>query len=118
MNPKLTLEKLQEAAQKFCETESVFPNQDLFGVTDGKAVGTIIEHKFQKFLEKNYSYNKGSSAKGIDLPDPHINTDIKVTSIKQPQSSCPFKMRNKRYSDWDTTYLFLFTTKQMTAKKK
>ena len=31
------------------------------------------------------------SAKGIDLPSVEINTDIKVTSIKQPQSSCPFK---------------------------
>ncbi|MDD3687291.1 MAG: restriction endonuclease, partial [Bacteroidales bacterium] len=33
----------------------------------------------------------GSSAIGIDLPDAKILTDIKVTSIKQPQSSCPFK---------------------------
>ena len=31
----------------------------------------------------------GSSAKGIDLPS--VDIDIKVTSIKQPQSSCPFK---------------------------
>ena len=31
----------------------------------------------------------GSSANGLDLPS--VNTDIKVTSIKQPQSSCPFK---------------------------
>lgn len=31
----------------------------------------------------------GNSANGLDLPS--INTDIKVTSIKQPQSSCPFK---------------------------
>ena len=30
----------------------------------------------------------GSSANGLDLPS--VNTDIKVTSIKQPQSSCPF----------------------------
>ena len=33
----------------------------------------------------------GSSAKGIDLPSDDILTDIKVTSIKQPQSSCPFR---------------------------
>lgn len=31
----------------------------------------------------------GSSANGLDLPS--VNTDIKVTSIKNPQSSCPFK---------------------------
>ncbi|MBQ9873664.1 MAG: hypothetical protein IJM30_04285 [Thermoguttaceae bacterium] len=35
---------------------------------------------------------------GIDLPDPDIQTDIKVTSIVQPQSSCPFKdSRQKIY---------------------
>ena len=33
----------------------------------------------------------GNSAKGIDLPSDDINVDIKVTSIKQPQSSCPFR---------------------------
>ncbi|MEM8525500.1 MAG: restriction endonuclease [Bacteroidota bacterium] len=66
-------------------------NKGLFGVTDGKAVGTYIEHKFQAHLSEHYIYEKGSSAKGIDLPDAHINTDIKVTSIRQPQSSCPFK---------------------------
>lgn len=31
----------------------------------------------------------GNSANGLDLPS--VNTDIKVTSIKQPQSSCPYK---------------------------
>lgn len=31
----------------------------------------------------------GNSAKGIDLPG--LNTDIKVTSVVQPQSSCPYK---------------------------
>ena len=91
MKPKLSIAKLKKAAKEFCESESKHKNKDLFGVTDGKAVGTYIEHKFQAYLEAHYSYIKGSSAKGIDLPNKHINTDIKVTSIKQPQSSCPFK---------------------------
>ena len=70
----------------------------MFGVTDGKAVGTYIEHKFKNYLNKNYIVNIGSSAKGIDLPATNINTDIKVTSIKQPQSSSPFKnARQKIY---------------------
>ena len=63
----------------------------MIGVNDGKAVGTYVEHKFQDFLKENYEFTIGSSSKGIDLPDSHINTDIKVTSIKLPQSSCPFK---------------------------
>jgi hypothetical protein len=63
----------------------------LFGVTDGKAVGTHIEHKFQEHLNSKYETKIGSSALGIDLPSVDILTDIKVTSMKQPQSSCPFK---------------------------
>jgi len=50
-----------------------------------------LAYKFQTYLEKYYTYEKGSSAKGIDLPGKDIYTDIKVTSIKQPQSSCPFR---------------------------
>ena len=42
-------------------------------------------------LEGHYLFERGSSAKGIDLPDPHILTDIKVTSKRQPQSSCPYR---------------------------
>jgi len=38
----------------------------------------------------------GSSAKGIDFPAEEINTDVKVTSIKQPQSSCPFRTAEQK----------------------
>jgi hypothetical protein len=91
MNPNLTIETLKKAAKEFCDTESKYANKDLYGVTDGKAVGTYIEHKFKKYLEDHYTYENGSSAKGIDLPGENIQTDIKVTSKKQPQSSSPFK---------------------------
>jgi hypothetical protein len=87
----LTIEDLLICAKEFCEQESKRPNRDLFGVTDGKAVGTYIEHKFKEFLLSGFDLQVGNSASGIDLPTPEINTDIKVTSIKQPQSSCPFK---------------------------
>lgn len=91
MKPKLTILKLQKEAAIFCKTESEFENFDLFGVTDGKAVGTFVEHKFKHQLAEKYDFVDGSSANGIDLPGTEILTDIKVTSIKQPQSSCPFK---------------------------
>jgi hypothetical protein len=87
----LTIKSLISLAKDFCEQESKIPNTELFGVTDGKAVGAYIEHKFKDFLFEKYDPEIGSSASGIDLPSPEINTDIKVTSIKQPQSSCPFK---------------------------
>ncbi len=88
---KLTTEKLIEEAQLFCVEQSKFQHKELYGVTDGKAVGTLIEHKFQSHLNEKYEVLVGSSAKGMDLPSDDIQTDIKVTSIKQPQSSCPFK---------------------------
>lgn len=91
MKPKLTIKTLIKAAKEFCEKESSFNNEKLYGTTDGKAIGTFIEHKFQKYLQNLYDFEIGSSAKGIDLPGTKIQTDIKVTSKKQPQSSCPFK---------------------------
>ena len=91
MKPKLTILKLIEEAQYFCIEQSKFQHKELFGVTDGKAVGTLIEQKFQKQLQDKFDVVIGSSASGIDLPSTDISTDIKVTSIKQPQSSCPFK---------------------------
>ena len=41
-----------------------------------------------------YSFAPGNSANGIDFPD--MGVDIKVTSIKQPQSSCPFKSARQK----------------------
>jgi len=92
----LTLEKLISSASCFCKEESGKYRSELFGVTDGKAVGTFVEHRFQHFLDTRYDMTVGSSANGLDLPS--IHTDIKVTSIRQPQSSCPFKnSRQKIY---------------------
>lgn len=91
MKPDLTIEALRESAREFCDEESANKDNRLYGVTDGKAIGTYIEHKFQNYLEQSFQYIKGSSAKGIDLPGERIHTDIKVTSIRQPQSSCPFR---------------------------
>lgn len=88
---KLTIKDLIEEAKKFCEKQSEIQYKELFGVTDGKALGTFIEHKFQTGLDEKYIVEIGSSARGIDLPSDDIQTDIKVTSIRQPQSSCPFK---------------------------
>ena len=88
---QLTKENLIEEAQIFCVEQSQLGHAELYGVTDGKAVGTLIEQRFKAHLQLKYELNIGSSAKGIDLPADDIMTDIKVTSNKQPQSSCPFK---------------------------
>lgn len=89
--PVLSIDKLIEEAREFCKIQRKINHIELLGVTDGKAVGTYIEHKFQNYLKDKYIIEIGSSAKGIDLPSENINTDIKVTSVKQPQSSCPYK---------------------------
>jgi hypothetical protein len=103
---------------KFCEQESQTPNGELFGVTDGKAVGTYIEHKFKNFLLSKYDLQVGSSASGIDLPSPEINTDIKVTSIKQPQRPVRSKMRSKNFSGLVTICWCSCMTNMMMRKQK
>lgn len=87
--PILTVPLLLEEARIFSEQESAHPEPTIFGVTDGKAIGTYLEHKFQAHLESKYVHAPGNSASGIDLPG--LAVDLKVTSIRQPQSSCPFK---------------------------
>jgi hypothetical protein len=94
MKPDLTIELLRQEAHNFSQTESQHSEPSLYGVTDGKAVGTYLEHKFQGYLHTKYTYEEGSSAKGIDFPS--LDIDIKVTSIKQPQSSCPFKSARQK----------------------
>ena len=96
MKPKLSIETLKIEAKLFCEEQSKINHKSLIGVTDGKAVGTYIEHLFQEELSKKYDFEVGNSAKGIDFPGENINTDIKVTSIEQPQSSCPFRSSRQK----------------------
>lgn len=88
--PKLTTRSLCKEAKFFSAAESVHPEPALFGTTDGKAIGTYLEHKFGDYLTgQGYSFAVGNAANGLDFPG--LNVDIKVTSIKQPQSSCPFR---------------------------
>lgn len=92
MTKDLDIASLYEAACAFADEQSRVNHTSLIGVTDGKAVGTHVEHLFDKFIKDLYpDIQIGNSAKGIDLPDIRLNCDIKVTSIRQPQSSCPYK---------------------------
>ncbi len=73
-----------EATKEFAREFSASNHHQLRGVTDGKAVGTYIEHKFRDYLAGKgiiRPVDFGSSAKGIDLPS--LDADIKVTSIRQ-----------------------------------
>jgi len=108
--PELTIPLLCDEARHFAEIESTHAEPTLFGVTDGKAVGTYLEHKFKLYLGKKYAYESGSSAKGIDFPK--LGVDIKVTSITQPQSSCPFSSaRQKIYGLGYSLLIFVYEKK-------
>ena len=101
--PTLTVDDLLASARQFAEQVSAHADTALFGVTDGKALGTYLEHKFRHLLQETYSFQGGNSAKGIDFPD--LDVDMKVTSIRQPQSSCPFK--SARQKIWGLGYSLL-----------
>ncbi len=91
----LTIDSLCEQASIFSARESKHSEKSLYGITDGKAVGTYLEHKFKTYLlSTRYSFVEGNSANGIDFPE--LLVDMKVTSIKQPQSSCPFKSASQK----------------------
>ncbi|WP_448375005.1 hypothetical protein [Fervidobacterium sp.] len=93
---RLTIEVLIEEAKSFCYEQSKVNHKELLGVNDGKTIGTFIEKQFKEFLTRKYDVQVGNSASGIDLPSADLNTDIKVTSIEQPQSSCPFESARQK----------------------
>lgn len=91
---ELTVELLKAEAKAFANLESEHEDPALYRITDGKAVGTYFEHKFRDHLRSGYDHQEGSSAQGVDFPE--LGVDMKVTSIKQPQSSCPYKTAKQK----------------------
>jgi hypothetical protein len=87
--PVLSVDGLKRSAHDFAEQLNGTPIEPLYGVTDGKAVGTYVEAAFTIVVQDSFTHQAGNAAKGIDFPD--VDVDLKVTSIKQPQSSCPFR---------------------------
>lgn len=114
--PKLTVESLRKEAAIFSAAESRHAEKSLFGVTDGKAVGTYLEHKFKAYLQEKYEFESGNSASGIDFPN--LLVDMKVTSINQPQSSCPFKSaRQKIYGLGYSLLVFVYEKTDNASKR-
>ena len=54
MPKKLTRETLVSVAKTFCLDQSKIAHTELFGVTDGKAVGTYVEHLFQALILERF----------------------------------------------------------------
>ena len=108
---KLIVGNLRKEARAFSEIVSTHSGPSLYGVTDGKAVATYFEHKFQAHLRSRYLYDEGNSAKGIDFPS--LEVDMKVTSIKQPLSSSPFKSARQKVFGLGYSLLVLCMTRPM-----
>lgn len=107
MKERLSLDSVIKEAGLFAEIESKHHETLIYGTTDGKAVGTYIEQKFKRYLLEKYEFTEGNSAKGIDFPE--LDLEIKTTSVKQPQSSCPFKAaRQKIYGLGYSIVLFVY----------
>lgn len=87
--PPLSLPLLKNSAKLYANELTATPVSALFGATDGKAVGTYVESGFRDYLRRSYEFEEGNAASGIDFPD--VGVDLKATSIRQPQSSCPFR---------------------------
>ncbi len=108
--PRLSLADLKKEAALFAKDAAHSALPDLYGITDGKAVGTYVEIKFHDALKPKYAYDLGSAASGIDFPD--LNVDLKATSIKQPQSSCPYRSaRQKVYGLGYDLLVFVYEKK-------
>lgn len=72
-----TVRNLCNVAKDFCDQESKKWHTDLFGITDGKAIGTYVEHLFESYLSNKFDIRKGNSAAGLDL-----SYIIKTATIK------------------------------------
>jgi hypothetical protein len=115
MKKQLTRDALIATAKSFCGLNHAY--KELFGVTDGKAVGTFIERAFQDYLRAQFEIEIGNAASGLDLPT--LETDIKVTSVRQPQSSSPFRSaRQKVYGLGYNLLLFVYDKQDIAKTKK
>jgi hypothetical protein len=92
--PTLTIADLLLEARRFADLENMHNEPSLYGVNDGKAIGSYLERKFARMLALSYNLDTGNAASGIDLPG--LNVDLKTTSVRQPQSSCPFRSARQK----------------------
>ena len=64
MLPELTVELLLAEEADFSIAQSSHHDPDLHGKTDGRAIGTYRERRFQDRLRPRYVYHGGNAARG------------------------------------------------------
>lgn len=114
--PPINLILFHDAAQEFAATLSGLALPDLYGATDGKAVGTKVEAMFKAHLSQRFDLTLGNAARGIDFPG--LNLDLKVTSLRQPQSSSPFENATQKIYGLGYHLLVIVYLKHDDAKLK
>ena len=60
MMKQMDISDLKAEAKIFCEFMKQENHPSLIGITDGKAVGTYIEQRFQKYLSSKYEIEIGN----------------------------------------------------------
>lgn len=58
----------------FAEFLSATPIPELYGMDNGKTIGTHVEAAFNTHIERSFSYDAGNAASGIDFPG--LNVDL------------------------------------------
>ncbi|MEZ3160459.1 hypothetical protein AB1K54_07900 [Microbacterium sp. BWT-B31] len=114
--PPLTLELFHVAASEFAAELRTTPFPTLYGATDGKAVGTAVEAEFKAYLQERFDIAVGSAANGLDFPT--LNTDLKVTSLAKPQSSCPYRDATQKIYGLGYNLLVIVYVKEDDAEQR
>ena len=67
---KLTVKRLQREAASFSEAESTYPEPTLFGVTDGKAIGTylVVQRNELSSFPQSFFPGPGVAVAGDSIP--------------------------------------------------
>ncbi len=58
MEPEIKIDDIIKEAKIFSKQISKSKHDVVRGITDGKSVGTHLEHEFKKLLEKGYAVDK------------------------------------------------------------
>lgn len=114
--PKLSLARLKREVQRFADIKSNDDEPLLFGVTDGKAVGTHFELEFRKYLTERYSYKQGNAARGIDFPELGSTSRSRARSNPSHRAHSPAPSRRSTVSDTRCSYSC--TTRRTTTRRR
>ena len=85
--PNLTIGLLKKEAKIFCKAMSNITHEYIIGVTDSKAVGTYVEHKFRDVISQKYKVETGNSAQGIDFPEPSVKNLRRLNLLRSAEST-------------------------------